>query len=215
METLPVQVWSDIACPWCYIGKRRLEAAIRRVAPDIRVDVRWRSFELDPSAPREQPAGTTYAARLARKYGIPEREAQERIDSMTEVAASDGLELRFDRIRPGNTFDAHRLLHLAHERGLQDALKERLFRAYFSEGAAIGDTITLTGLGVEAGLPRDEVERILESDAYGGDVRSDEAEAQRLGIHGVPFFVLANRYGVSGAQPSDVLVEGIRRSRAG
>src|SRR5512138_1816277 len=103
METLPVQVWSDIACPWCYVGKRRLEAAVRRVAPDVRVDVRWRSFELDPSAPREQPAGTTYAARLARKYGIPEREAQERIDSMTEVAASDGLELRFDRIRPGNT----------------------------------------------------------------------------------------------------------------
>lgn len=210
--TLSVEVWSDVACPWCYVGKRRLEAATARLEPGTVVDVRWRSFELDPSAPREQPPGTSYAARLARKYRMPEPEAQQRIDHMVALAAEDDLALRFDRIRPGNTFDAHRLLHLARRQGLQGALKERFFRGYFEDGEAIGDPATLARLAAEVGLAGVEIERVLAGDALAADVRADEAEAQRLGIHGVPFFVLEGRYGVSGAQPVEVLVEALQQT---
>ncbi len=214
MRTLRVQVWSDVACPWCYVGKRRLESAIERLRDDVQVEVLWRSFELDPTAPREQPPGTSYAARLAGKYRIAEPEAQQRIDHMTALAAEDGLSLRFDRIRPGNTFDAHRLLHLAQRAGLQDELKERLFRAYFTDGEPIGDPATLARVAVETGLARERVDALLAGDAFASEVRADEAEAQRLGIHAVPFFVLAERYGVSGAQPSNLLVDAMRQASA-
>jgi len=133
---------------------------------------------------------------------------------MTAVAAGDGLVFRFDRIQSGNTFDAHRLLHLARDRGRQPELKERLFRAYFTEGEAIGDLETLARLSIEAGLEREDATRVLTTDAYAAAVRDDEAEAHRLGIHGVPFFVLAGRLGVSGAQPVEVLVDALGRARA-
>jgi predicted DsbA family dithiol-disulfide isomerase len=206
-----VQVWSDIACPWCYVGKRRLEAALARL-PSSSVEVVWRAFELDPTAPRVQPAATSYADRLARKYGTSADEGQRMIDRMTAVAAADGLAFRFDRIRPGNTFDAHRLLHLAAERGVQGAVKERFLRAYMTEGEPIGDPDALARLAPEAGLDGDEVRRVLASDDYAAVVRADEAEAQRLGIHAVPFFVVAGRYGLSGAQPPDALEEVLRRA---
>lgn len=204
MRTLRVEVWSDIACPWCYVGKRRLEAAVARLPAPGRVEVLWRAFELDPDAPRVLPA-EPYAERLARKYGTAVAEGQDMIERMTSVAAGDGLELRFGRIRPGNTFDAHRLLHLAKERGLQPAAKERFLRAYLTEGQPIGDRDALQRLATEAGLDAQEVRRVLEGDAYAREVRTDEQEAQRLGIHGVPFFVLNRRYAISGAQPVEVL----------
>ncbi|HEU4534379.1 MAG TPA: DsbA family oxidoreductase, partial [Polyangiaceae bacterium] len=129
MQTLDVEVWSDIACPWCYVGKRRLEAALGRFAHRDAVAVTWRAFELDPSAPRvREPA--PQAERLAKKYGMSVAQAQAAIDRTASVARGDGLDLRFDLVRSGNTFDAHRLLHLARERGVQDAVKERFFRAY-------------------------------------------------------------------------------------
>src|SRR5689334_18166966 len=137
MKKLRVEVWSDIACPWCYVGKRRLEAALAQFPHPV--ELVWRSFELDPRAPKLSDAATSTATRLARKYGTSVPEAQAMLDRMTTTAAADGLELRFDRVRSGNTLDAHRLLHLAHTAGKQDALKERLFRAYFSEGAALGE----------------------------------------------------------------------------
>ena len=121
---LRIDVWSDIACPWCYVGKRRLEQALAGFAHPSEVEIVWRAFELDPSAPRVRDASQSYAERLARKYGTHAQQAQQMIDRMVDTAAGDGLALRFDHIRPGNTFDAHRLLHLAHERGVQDALKE-------------------------------------------------------------------------------------------
>jgi predicted DsbA family dithiol-disulfide isomerase len=152
-----------------------------------------------------QPERSSYAERLARKYGRSVRDAEEMIARMTAVAAADGVELRFDRIRPGNTFDAHRLLHLARGRGLQDAMKERLLRGYLTEGEPIGDPATLARLAVEAGLDAGEVEALLAGDAHAEDVRDDEREALRLGIHAVPFFVLDGRYGISGAQPVEVL----------
>lgn len=172
----------------------------------------WRSFELDPGAPAVQPAGTSYAERLARKYGTAVEQAEAMIARMTSVAAEDGLTFRFDRVRPGNTFDAHRVLHLARERGLQGAVKERLLRAYMTEGEALGDREALARLAGEAGLDAEEVRRVLASDAYAAEVRADESEAQRLGIRAVPFFVLAGRYGVSGAQPVGVLTQALQQA---
>jgi predicted DsbA family dithiol-disulfide isomerase len=208
VEKLRIDIWSDIACPWCYVGKRRLEQALtgfRHQVEGAEVEVVWRAFELDPSAPRVRDTQQSYAERLARKYGTTPAQAQAMIDRMVDTAAGDGLALRFDHIRPGNTFDAHRLLHLAHERGLQDALKERLLRAYLTEGQAIGEPEVLAPLAREVGLDEREVADLLAGDRYAAEVRQDEAIARELGITGVPFFVLAGRLGVSGAQPADVL----------
>jgi predicted DsbA family dithiol-disulfide isomerase len=214
MRKLLVEVWSDIACPWCYVGKRRLEAALAGMAERAAVEVVWRAFELDRAAPRAQPEGVTYAQRLARKYGTSVEEGQAMIDRMTAVAAGDGLDFRFDRIRPGNTFDAHRLLHLARERGVQGAVKERFLRGYMTEGEPIGDPAALTRMAVEAGLTAADVRRVLGSDGYAREVRDDEEEASRLGIHAVPFFALGRRFAVSGAQPVELLQQALRRAMA-
>jgi predicted DsbA family dithiol-disulfide isomerase len=214
MAKLRVDIWSDIACPWCYVGKRHLEQALDKFAHKDDVEIVWRAFELDPSAPPSQDAPVDYVGRLARKYGTQPAQAQLMIDRMVQTAAKDGLELRFDRIRPGNTFDAHRLLHLAHERGLQDALKERLMRAYLTEGQAISDPEVLATLAAEAGLDAAEARAVLSSDRYAAEVRQDEGLARELGISGVPFFVLAGKLGVSGAQPADVLVSALDRAWA-
>jgi len=205
-----IEVWSDIVCPWCYIGKRRLEAALARFEHRRHVEVVWRSFELDPTAPAVHTG--PYVGRLARKYGLPVPEAQALVDGMTRTAAGEGLAFRFDRARPGNTFDAHRLLHLAAERGVQDAAKERLLAATFTEGEPIGDPDTLVRLAAVAGLQAVEARQVLAGDAYAADVRADEQRAARLGITGVPFFVVDERYGVSGAQPADVLLEVLDRA---
>ncbi len=206
-KKLRVDVWSDIACPWCYVGKRRFEAALARFEHRDEVEVVWRSFELDPTAPRTLPEPVDYAGRLAKKYGTSTAQAAEMIRNMAATAAKDGLTMRFDKARPGNTFDAHRLLHLAKSRGLQDAVKERFFRAYQCEGEAIGDHETLTRLAVEAGLDRDEVRAVLAGDAWADEVRADEEEARVNGIRGVPFFVFAERYAVSGAHPAESLAK--------
>jgi len=202
---LRIDIWSDIACPWCYIGKRRLEQALAGFPHAAEVEIVWRSFELDPSAPRVRDSTQSYAERLAAKYRTPVLQAQAMIDRMVETAAKDGLDFRFDRARSGNTFDAHRLLHLAHERGLQDALKERLFRAYLTEGQAIGEHDVLAQLAREVGLDDAEVREVLDGDRWAREVRADEALARELEISGVPFFVLGGQLGVSGAQPVEVL----------
>ncbi|MEA2316134.1 MAG: hypothetical protein QOD44_323 [Solirubrobacteraceae bacterium] len=204
-----VEIWSDIACPWCYIGKRRFEAALEQFEHRDDVRVTWRSFELDPGAPAERTGDR--AEHLARKYGSSVEQARGMQDHMTEVAAGEGLEFRFDAARSGNTFDAHRLLHLAEAHGLQDAMKERLMRAYLGEGELISDHATLERLGVEAGLPADEVRDMLAGDRYATDVREDERTASSLGISAVPFFVVDRAMGASGAQPPEVLAELLRR----
>jgi predicted DsbA family dithiol-disulfide isomerase len=198
MTELSVDIWSDIACPWCYVGKRHFETALSDFPHARQVRVTWRAFELDPSAPAEREGD--YVARLGHKYGVPAAQAQSMIERMTAVARSVGLEFRFDRIRSGNTFNAHRLLHLAAERDVQDAVKERFLRGYLCEGEAIGTSEALQRLATEAGLDADEVASVLASDSYGGEVRHEQAQAHELGISGVPFFVIG-RYGVSGAQP--------------
>jgi predicted DsbA family dithiol-disulfide isomerase len=206
---MDVEIWSDIACPWCYVGKRRFEAALAAFEHRDEVTVTWRSFELDPAAPRER--GGDRAAHLAEKYGVTVERAIEMQDHMTSVAAGDGLEFRFDIARSGNTFDAHRLLHVAAEHGRQDAMKELLMRAYLTEGELVGDPEVLSRLAVEAGLPREEADEVLASDRYAAEVRDDERTAAALGIHAVPFFVVDRALGASGAQPPEVLGEMLRR----
>ncbi|WP_437757774.1 DsbA family oxidoreductase [Sorangium sp. So ce1389] len=212
MKKLRVDVWSDIACPWCYVGKRRLEAALARFPHRDSVEVVWRAFELDPSAKRVLEPPVPYAERLAKKYGASVARAEAMIRQMTDVAAADGLDFHFEKVRPGNTFDAHRVLHLAAERGAQDAVKERLLRAYMTEGEAIGDPEVLARLAGEAGLDPDEVRAALEGDAYAREVRADEAEARAIGITGVPFFAFGGRYGASGAQPAEQLLHVLQKA---
>ncbi len=209
MKTLRVDVWSDIACPWCYVGKRHLEQALARFPHRDEVEVLWRSFELDPSAPAELPAAIAYSERIAKKYGTSTDEAEQMIRRMTETAARDGLDFHFEKIRPGNTFDAHRVVHLAADRGKQDAVKERFLRGYLCEGAAIGHAETLVRLASEAGLDEEEVRATLASDAHALDVREDEEEATELGIRGVPFFIIGGRYAISGAQPAEILLRAL------
>ncbi len=213
VTAMKVEIWSDVVCPWCHVGKRRFEAALSRFAHRNEVDVVWRAFELDPSAPAVRDGA--YADRLAAKYRMSVAEAQAMIDRMVAAGAGEGLDLRFDRARPGNTFAAHRLLHLALERGVQGLMKERLLAATFTEGAAIGDPKVLEGLAVEVGLAADEVRSVLEGDAYAVEVRNDERRASALGITAVPFFVVDATYGVSGAQPPDVLLGVLDEAWAG
>ncbi len=200
---MQVEIWSDIACPWCYIGKRRFEEALAGFEHKDDVTVTWRSFELDASAPPERLGER--AEHLAAKYGATVEEARAMEQKMTGVAAEEGLDFRFDIARSGNTFDAHRLLHLASEHDLQDAVKERLMRAYLTEGELISDHDTLQRLGVEAGLPADEVRDLLAGHRYAAEVRDDESTGASLGIAGVPFFVVDRAIGASGAQPPEFL----------
>jgi predicted DsbA family dithiol-disulfide isomerase len=202
---MKVEIWSDIVCPWCAIGKRRFETALAQFAHRDEVDVRWRSFELDPAAPREREGDTT--ENLARKYGISPEEAAAKHRQLTELGAADGLEFHFEHARGGNTFDAHRLVHLGAERGIQDEVKQRLFRAYLTEGERIGDPDTLARLAVDAGLDEAEARDVLASDRYADAVRADERQAQAYGISGVPFFVIDQKYGVSGAQAPEALLQ--------
>ncbi len=203
-KTLQVMVWSDVVCPWCAIGKHRLEAAIAKFARRDEVEVVWRSFELDPSAPAVR-AGDN-ATHLAQKYRRTKAQAEAMIQSVIDTAAKDGLDLHLNRARSGNTFDAHRLLHLALEKGVQNEVKSRFLRGYMTEGQAIGDHEVLVRLATEAGLDPQEVRAVLESDRYANDVREDEEMARELGVRGVPFFVFGGKLAVSGAQPMEVLL---------
>jgi predicted DsbA family dithiol-disulfide isomerase len=209
-----VEIWSDVVCPWCYIGKRRFEAALARFPHREQVEVVWRSFELDPHAESVRAAGEGphHADLLAAKYAMSRAQAEAAIGSVTQAAAGEGLDFHLDVSLRSNTFDAHRLIHLAAARGLQGAVKERLMRAYFSEGAPVGDRDTLARLAAEAGLDAADVEKVLDTDEHADAVRADEAEARALGITGVPFFVVDRSYGVSGAQPADQLLAVLERA---
>jgi len=207
---LTVEIWSDVVCPWCYIGKRRFEAALAAFEHADEVTVMWRSFELDQEAPKV--AEGTATERLAAKYGMSLERAQQLHAEMTERAAQEGLDFRFDLARGGNTFDAHRLIHLAATYGHQAAAKERLMRAYFTEGEPIADPETLIRVVAEVGVDPVEARDVLQTDRFAEDVREDELLASQLGIQGVPFFVLDRRYGVSGAQPPEVLVQALERA---
>jgi predicted DsbA family dithiol-disulfide isomerase len=203
-----VEIWSDVVCPWCYIGKRRFESALARFERRDEVEVRWRSLELDP---RASTAGDRdLAGHLAAKYGVDGPQATAMIGRISSAAADEGLAYRLDRARPTGTFDAHRLLHLAGERQRQDVLKERLLAAYCIEGRHLGDRATLVELAAAAGLDPDEAAAVLESDAYADAVRADEADGHQLGLTGVPFFVVDRRVAAAGAHPADDLLRLLR-----
>jgi predicted DsbA family dithiol-disulfide isomerase len=210
---IDIDVWSDVVCPWCYIGKRHLETALAEYAQrDDAVDVavRWHSYELDPQAPKTREG--TYVDALATKFGRPAGEVETMLGDMTARAAGVGLDYHFDIAKHANTFDAHRLLHLAAVHGVQDALKESLFRAVFTEGRTVSDPATLRELAVEVGLDGDLVDKTLAGDGYADEVRADIEQAADYGISGVPFFVFDRRLAVSGAQPAEVLLQALDRA---
>ena len=210
VQAMRIDIWSVVVCPWCYIGKRRFEKALADFPHAGEVAVVWHSFELDPQAARSTDIPP--AERLAAKYGLTVEQAQQANDRLTATAADEGLEFHLDEARSGNSFDAHRLIHLAADRGLAGQLKERLLRAYFTERVAIGDPAELRRLAVEVGLDDAEVGRVLDGEEYGEDVRADEAQAHSYGITGVPFFVVDDRYGISGAQPTELFTEALHRA---
>jgi predicted DsbA family dithiol-disulfide isomerase len=205
---MDVEVWSDIACPWCYIGKRRLERALGEFEHADDVTIRWRSFELDPDAPREREGD--HATRIARKYGIGLEQVREMERDLLSQAAGEGLDFRLDAQRSGTTFDGHRVVHLATEHGLGDQMKERLLRAYFTDGMLISDHDSLLALGMEVGLPEDELREVLAGDRFAEEVRDDERTASELGITAVPTFVVDRARGVSGAQAPELLLKLLR-----
>jgi len=205
MQPMTVEIWSDIVCPWCYIGKRRFESALARFAHREQVAIIWRSFELDPRAPQRTLGSLTDM--LARKIGVSSAQAATMNAQVSALAAKEGLDYRLDRAQHGNTFDAHRLIHLAAAHQRQGAAKERLLRAYFCDGLPISDHETLVAIGVELGIAADEVRAMLTSAAYADAVRADERRATALGISGVPFFVIDAQYGVSGAQAPEVFLD--------
>ncbi|MFD8306574.1 DsbA family oxidoreductase [Streptomyces sp. NPDC059690] len=210
---MKVEIWSDIACPWCYVGKARFEKALAAFPHRDRVEVVHRSFELDPGRAKGdvQPVITM----LTKKYGMSEAQAQAGEENLGAQAAAEGLRYRTRDRDHGNTFDMHRLLHLAKERGRQDELIQVLYQANFAEERSVfseGDE-RLVELAVAAGLEAEDARKVLaDPAAYADDVRADEREAAELGANGVPFFVLDRKYGVSGAQPAEVFAQALTQA---
>lgn len=203
-----VEVWSDVVCPWCYIGKRRLEKAIAEFDQADELEVIWRSFQLDPAFPAgvQQPVHDY----LASKYRTSPAQARAMTDRTTALAAQEGITFDTDRARMVNTFDAHRLIHLAKQHGLAADMVERLKRAHHVEGEAVDDPKTLVRLSAEVGVPTDEVERVLATEEHAVEVRDDIQAARAFGATGVPFFVLDRAFAVSGAQPVETFLSALR-----
>ena len=209
-ETLTIDVWSDVVCPWCYIGKRRLETALGRFEHADRVEVRWHSFQLDPTHPKDQRVPVHEM--LAKKIGAPAASVLAMTAQVTELAAAEGLTYALDRAVSVNTFDAHRLNQLATHHGLGERMHERLLRAHLVDGEVVDDPDTLVRLGVEVGLPEDDVRQVLAGTKYTGEVNADIREARQLGVTGVPFFALNRTYGIAGAQSAEVFLAALRRA---
>lgn len=214
METKPVEleVWSDIACPWCWVGLKNLQAA--QELYDGEVAVTWRSFELNPNADKSVSERSDYVGKLAAKYQVTTTEAQAMVDRMTQTGATKGIDFRFDRIKPSNTFNAHRLLAWARTLGQQNVLKEKLFSSYLHEGLSLNDSAVLTKAVAEVGLDAQEAETVLSSDAYADSVLRDRTDAQALGVSGVPFFLVNSHVSLSGAQPPEIITKALLDTQA-
>lgn len=207
---MKIDIWSDIVCPFCYIGKRHLEQALAGFDHADDVHITWHSFELDPNAPTTpQP---DLAAKIAQKYGLSREQAVASQEQIAAAAEAVGLQFNWREAQFGNTFDAHRLVHLAASHALADAAHERLMRAYFTEGADVVSPASLAALATEIGLPADEVDALFASDRFTDEVRADERAAAEIGISGVPFFVFDEKYAISGAQPVEVFSSALRRT---
>jgi protein disulfide-isomerase len=209
---MKVEVWSDIMCPFCYIGKRNYESALSKFENRDNIEIEWRSFQLDPTIPKNSPVKVNVYKYLADKKGISYEQSAKMHEQVIQMAKNAGLDYRFDKAIVANSFDAHRMIQLAKEKGLGDASEERLFRAYFTEGKDFGDHETLVSLGKEIGLPAEEIKSALVSDVYAEKVEQDIREAAEIGIQGVPFFVFDRKYAVSGAQPPEHFLQALNQS---
>ncbi|MFP1602425.1 DsbA family protein [Microbacterium sp. 2216-1] len=210
-EPISIDIWSDIACPWCYIGKRNLEAGIAATASDEdapQVNITFHSFELAPDTPVDFDGDEIDF--LSGHKGMPREQVEQMLAHVTDVAAQAGLQYRFDLLQHTNTVKAHEVLHFAKSKGLQHEMEERLMSAYFTEGRHVGRIDDLVALAVEVGLDEDETRTALESNAHLDAVRADQAQARAYGINGVPFFVIDGQYGVSGAQPAETFANVLR-----
>ncbi|GAB2693965.1 DsbA family oxidoreductase [Paenibacillus thermoaerophilus] len=207
---MKVEIWSDFACPFCYLGKRRFEAGLERFEHKDRVEVTFRSFELDPDAPVSVPYDVHDM--LASKYGMSRERAKAWNDDVVRQAAEVGLEYRMDTLKLTNTLDAHRLTHYAAQFGKRAEVSELLFKAHFTDSRHIGERETLIEIAAQAGLDREETARVLDGGQFADEVRREEQEGAALGIRGVPFYVIDRKYGVSGAQSPDVFLDVLRKA---
>jgi len=207
---MKIDIWSDIMCPFCYIGKRRLEQALSNFEHKNDVEITWHSFQLDPSM-TAQP-GKSIHQYLAERKGQSLEWSEKVHEQMTKNALADGLVYNFNKAIIANSFDAHRLIHLAHKHGIGGAMKEALLKAYFTDGKNISDHNTLMQIGIDSGLRVLEIGSMLNSDEYAGEVQADIAMAREMGINGVPFFVFDNKYAISGAQPAAVFRDGLQQA---
>lgn len=208
--TVKVEIWSDVVCPWCYIGKRRFEQALEQFEHKQDIDIEWKSFQLDPET--KSDPGKSIHQMLADKKGISVDRAREMNDHVTGLAREEGLTYNFDQAVVANTFDAHRLIQLAKKHGLGAKAEERLFKAYFTEGFNLADHDALVKLGSEIGLSEQDVSNMLSTNAYAEEVSRDAYEAYQLGIHSVPTFIFNEQYGISGAQEPELFLNTLRKA---
>jgi protein disulfide-isomerase len=206
---LKIQIWSDIMCPFCYIGKRRLENAINQFGHQETIEIEWKSFQLDPNFIASED--DNLVEHLAEKYRKDKDWAIEMLENMTQNAANSGLEFHFEKSIMANSFNAHRLLHLAKQKQLGSELKELLFKAYFTDGQDVNNKETLKQLGIQVGLHANEIDEVLNSNSFSKEVEEDMLTAQKIGIQGVPFFVFDNKYAVSGAQHVETFVKTLEK----
>ncbi len=209
---MKVEIWSDFVCPFCYIGKRKFEHALAQFEHKDEIEIQWRSFELR-SGLKTNGSKNQYEYLAESKGWTPEYSKKVHAQ-LTDSAQLVGLKFNFDRSIPANSFNAHRLSHLAVKHGLQDEAEERLFRAHFTDGRDINDNETLVELGKEIALQEKEIREMLQSDLYADEIKQDIAKARQVGVQGVPFFVLNNKYAVSGAQPSEAFLEALQKAYA-
>ena len=202
---LKIEIWSDVMCPFCYIGKRKIENAIREFPNKDHFEIEWKSFQLDPRT-KSQPGKSSYDY-LAEKYGRDRQWSLEMHENVTNQAKAEGLEYNYDKAIIANSFDAHRLSHLAKKKGKGNELEELIFKAYFTEGKDVSEIQTLIELGKNVGLDENEIRNMLASNQFKDEVQNDIIEAQQIGVRGVPFFVLDRKYAISGAQPQVVFTE--------
>ena len=207
---MKVKIWSDVRCPFCYIGKRKFEAALEQFSHRDQIEVEWKSFELDPYV-QTDPEVQVMDQLIAQK-NLSREQANQMMNHVTQSGRQVGLELKVEESVLANSYNAHRLIQLAKTRGLGSEIEEALFKAHFTDGANIDDRKVLTDLGLSIGLDESELNDVLSSETYGEAVRQDQAEAQALGIRGVPFFVFNDKYAVSGAQPEETFLGALQQS---
>ncbi len=207
---MKIEIWSDYVCPFCYIGKRRLEEALEQTGLGETTEIVFKAFELDPNTPAV--SDTLIKESLAKKYGMSVEEAKKMTDNVVDQAKAVGLNYNFDVMTPANTFNAHRLAKLAEQEGFDKTVSENLLKAYFIDGEKIGTDDVLLRIAEEAGISRDRAKEVLGSDEFADDVKMDIAEAQQIGVKGVPFFVINRKYAISGAQPAEAFANALRQA---